>query len=119
VANIVEYLTNGIPNSNADKGLLWVGTSGNQLVLSLAIRGASTSFSGSPSPSATVDGITAAIEGSLDLGGFSAAVSGTSFVLPSGWSPTAPVDHSYHSFKLDASSGLTGKGFLRLSATQP
>ena len=58
-------------------------------------------------------------DSSLDLSGFASAVSGTTFVLPATWSPTPPAGHSYHSFKLDASSGLTGKGFMRLNATQP
>ncbi len=119
VANIVEFLTSGIPNNSSQKGLLWIGTNDNQLVMSLAVRGASTTFNGSPSPGTTVDGIVAAIQGSVDLSGFSSPVSGTSFVLPAGWSPTPPLGHSYHSFKLDASSGLPNKGFLRLNANQP
>jgi hypothetical protein len=116
VANGIEFLTNGNPNSPGDKGLIWVGTSGSQLVLSLAIRGSSTSFGGAPSPSATVDDITAKIQGSVELSVFTSSVSGISFVQPSGWSPTPPANHSYHSFKLDASTGLAGKGFLRLMA---
>jgi fibronectin-binding autotransporter adhesin len=119
VPNLVEFLTGGIPNDNGDKGLLWVGVSGNQLVLSLAVRGETTTFTGSPSPSASVDGTTASIQGSLDLGGFTSPVSGIPFVLPSGWSATAPSGLSYHSFRLDGSVGLPDKGFLRIHATQP
>ncbi len=119
VPNLVEFLTGGIPNDNGDKGLLWVGVSGNQLVVSLAIRGETTTFTGSPSPSASVDGATASIQGSLDLAGFTAPVSGIPFVLPPGWSAAAPSGHSYHSFRLDGSVGLPDKGFLRLNATQP
>jgi autotransporter-associated beta strand protein len=119
VPNLVEFLTGGIPNDNGDKGLLWVGVSGNQLVLSLAIRGETTTFTGSPSPSASVDGTTVSIQGSLDLAGFTSPVSGIPFVLPSGWSATAPSGLSYHSFRLDGSVGLPDKGFLRLNATQP
>jgi hypothetical protein len=63
-----------------------------------------------------VDDITAKIQGSVELSVFTSSVSGISFVQPSGWSPTPPANHSYHSFKLDASTGLAGKGFLRLMA---
>lgn len=115
--NALEFLVGGDPSSFADQGDVWIGTSGNQLVLSLAIRGESTSFTGTPSPATTVEGIECKVEGSLDLTGFTSPVSGITFVLPSGWSPTAPTGFSYHSFKLDASTGLPGKGFLRLAET--
>ena len=116
MANVVEYLTGGNPAVAADRGRLWVGTAGNKLVLSLAIRGEGTTFAGSPSPEATVDGATARIQGSSDLGAFTAPVSETSFVLPAGWPATAPAGFSYHTFQLDASAGLPNKGFLRVSA---
>lgn len=115
--NALEFLVGGDPSSFTDQGKVWVGTSGNQLVLSLAIRGESTLFAGSPSPAASVEGIECKIEGSLDLTGFTSAVSVTSFVLPATWTPTPPAGFSYHSFKLDASAGLTGKGFLRIAET--
>ena len=116
MANVIEYLTGGNPADAADRGRVWVGTAGNKLVLSLAIRGEGTTFAGSPSPAATVDGATARIQGSTDLGAFAAPVSETSFVLPAGWPATAPTGFSYHTFRLDASAGLPDKGFLRLSA---
>jgi autotransporter-associated beta strand protein len=115
VNNAIEFLIGGDPTSPSDRGMLWVGTSGNQLVLSLAIRGESTVFSGTPSPSTTVEGIECGVEGSLDLSDFTSDVSGTGLVIPSGWPLTPPAGFSYHSFKLDASTGLTGKGFMRLS----
>lgn len=114
VSNGLEFLTAGIPNNPADKGYLWIGTSGNRLVLSLAIRGDATTFAGSPGPAATVDGITATIEGSTTLAGFASPVSGIGFVQPAGWPASPPASHSYHSFTLDASTGLPDSGFLRL-----
>jgi fibronectin-binding autotransporter adhesin len=115
--NALEFLIGGDPSSFADQGKVWIGTSGNQLVLSIAIRGESTTFTGTPSPAATVEGIECKVEGSLDLTGFTSPVSGITFVLPATWSPTPPTGFSYHSFKLDASTGLPGKGFLRLAET--
>lgn len=114
--NALEFLTNGIPNDGSNRGLVWIGVDSNQLVLSIGIRGETTTFAGSPSPSATVEGVTATIQGSTTLGAFNSAVSGTTFVLPAGWSATAPAGFSYHSFRLDASSGLPDKGFLRVRA---
>lgn len=116
VANGIEYLTAGIPNRNSDKGWLWIGTNDNNLVLSLAIRGEATTFTGIPSPSAMVDGITASIEGSTALGAFGSPVFGISFVQPVAWPASPPAGFSYHSFRLEASSGLHGIGFLRLKA---
>jgi fibronectin-binding autotransporter adhesin len=113
--NAIEFLIGGDPTSFSDQGRLWVGTSGSQLVLSLAIRGESTDFSGTPSPSATVEGIECRIQGSLDLLDFTSPVSDTALVIPSGWPLTPPAGFSFHSFKLDASAGLTGKGFMRLA----
>ena len=115
--NALEFLVGGDPSSFADRGNVWIGTSGNQLVISLAIRGDGTVFTGSPSPAAIVEGIEFRIEGSLDLEGFTSTVSGTGFVLPANWAPTPPAGFSYHSFKLDASAGLPGKGFLRIAET--
>lgn len=114
VPNSLEFLTNGIPNNGSNRGLVWIGVNANQLVLSIGIRGETTTFAGSPSPATTVDGVTATIQGSMALENFTAAVSGVAFVLPSGWSGTAPAGFSYHSFRLDASSGLPDKGFLRV-----
>ncbi|MBN8460758.1 MAG: autotransporter-associated beta strand repeat-containing protein [Verrucomicrobia bacterium] len=116
MANVIEYLTGGNPADASDRGRVWVGTAGNKLVLSLAIRGEGTTFAGSPSPEATVDGATARIQGSTDLGAFTAPVSETSFVLPAGWPATAPTGFSYHTFQLDASAGLPNRGFLRVRA---
>jgi autotransporter-associated beta strand protein len=116
VANAIEFLTGGNPNSLTDKGLLWIGTADDKLVLSLAIRGEATVFAGTPSPAATVDGVIATVQGSTALSTFDSPVSGIPFVLPAAWSATPPTGFSYHSFQLDASTGLPDKGFLRLSA---
>ncbi|MCX6879085.1 MAG: autotransporter-associated beta strand repeat-containing protein [Verrucomicrobia bacterium] len=116
VSNLIEFLTGGNPASVSDHGRLWVGTNGQRLVLSLAIRGETTVFSGSPSPTATVDGVSATIQGSADLGGFASPVSATPFVLPPGWSAAAPAGYGYRSFQLDGAAGLTNKGFLRLQS---
>ena len=88
------------------------------MTLTLAVRNGSSSpvFTGSPSPSATVDGITYTIEGSLDLAFPGSAVSETA--APTGL-PVLPAGWEYRRFRLDASNGLPDKGFLRVKVVQP
>lgn len=88
-------------------------------MLILAVRDGAVFTAGS----ATVAGITYTVEGSLDLAFPSSVVSSTG---PSDTAPAATglpslagTAWEYHTFKLDASEGLAGKGFLRLKATQP
>jgi autotransporter-associated beta strand protein len=116
IPNAIEFLTGGIPNDRAHTGLLWVGVTGNQLVLSLAIRGESTTFSANPSPAATVDGITLTVEGSTTLTAFDSPVSAIPLYVPPTWPLTPPVGYAFYSFKLDASTGLPDRGFLRAVA---
>jgi hypothetical protein len=90
----------------------------DELVLTLAVR-SGASFGAGPSPSAVVDGVTYTVQGSLDLNSFSAPVDGPieSAVLPPSLSPVPPSGYQYVSFRLAGSEGLTGKGFLRATAT--
>ena len=79
-------------------------------------------FTGSPSPTASQDGISYTIEGSLTLGGFATAVN----VVPTPVTidgstplPAAGAGYEYRSFSLSGSNGLPGTGFLRAKVTQP
>jgi len=127
-SNLFEFALNGDPTSGASNGQLasllqdTSAPSGDELTLILAVRdGATFASSGNPaSQSATTDGMVYSIEGSLDLtnlpGSAVSHVSGPAATAPSaaampdltgsGW--------AYHTFKLDASDGLSGKGFLRV-----
>lgn len=116
VANVIEYLTGGLPDDPTSKGQLWIGVNDQQLIISLAVRGESTTFNASPSPSAVVGINAITIQGSTTLTTFDSPVSATPLFLPPGWPATAPVGFSYHSFKLNASSGLPDRGFLRVIA---
>jgi len=122
--NLSEFAFNGNPLSGADNGYYRSATEDTnadtlkELTLTIAVRNSSGTpvFAGSPSPSASVDGITYTIEGSLGLTFPGSAVSETTAptglpVLPSGW--------EYRRFRLDASNGLPDKGFLRAKVTQP
>ncbi len=122
--NLAEFAFNGNPLSGSDHGYLRSATEDTnadtfkELTLTLAVRNVSGApvFTGTPSPSASVDGITYTIEGSLGLIFPGSAVTETAAptglpALPSGW--------EYRRFRLDASSGLPDRGFLRARATQP
>ncbi|MEY3898461.1 MAG: hypothetical protein RLZZ214_3983 [Verrucomicrobiota bacterium] len=129
-SNLLEFALNGNPTDSASGGMIASliqnssGPGGEELTLVLAVReGAAFSSGANGVRSASVAGITYTVEGSLDSVFPAAVVSST------GPSATAPVGTGlpdltgtawrYHTFKLDASEGLTGRGFLRLKVTQP
>lgn len=124
-SNLIEFALNGNPNSASSNGQIASliqnssapGT--NELTLIIAVRDGAVFQNGS----ATVAGITYTVEGSADLAFPGAAVSSTG---PSDTAPAATglpslagTDWEYHTFKLDSSEGLAGRGFLRLKVTQP
>lgn len=128
--NNFEFAFNGDPLSGSDNGMMAglvqdaSAPAGNELTLVIAVRdGATFANAGSPVvQTATVDGVTYTIEGSLDL----VTIPGSDVSHSAGPSATAPLvtglpdltgkDWKYHTFKLDASEGLGDKGFLRAKA---
>jgi fibronectin-binding autotransporter adhesin len=122
VSNLAEFAFNGNPLSGADNGLMQsfitdssdVGTS-SELVFTVAVREGTPAFSGSPAASATHEGIVYSIEGSLDLLGFNSAVSVVD-PIATGMPDLSGSDYEYRSFRLDASDGLSTRGFIRAGA---
>lgn len=125
--NIGEFAFNGDPLSGADNGKVFVltedsnfdGDALKELILTVAVRTGTPAFTGS-SPSASHDGITYRIEGSLDLASFPTTVN----VVPTPIAPIPPLPaagagYEYRSFSLNGSNGLSGKGFLRAKVTSP
>lgn len=132
VNNLREFAFNGDPLDPSDNGLIAGLTQdastppGEELTIIIAARNGAT-FSGSGSPtvqSATVDGFTYTVEGTLDL----ATIPGSNVSYVDGPSGTAPpatglpdlsaAGWKYHTFKLDASEGLPDKGFLRAKVSE-
>jgi fibronectin-binding autotransporter adhesin len=127
--NLAEFAFNGDPLSGSDNGKVFVltedsdfdvETANKELLLTVAVRTGTTTFSGTPSPTATqaADGITYSIEGSLDLAGFLTTVN----VVPTPVTtdlPPAGAGYEYRTFSLEGSNGLPGKGFLRAKVTAP
>ena len=127
--NNYEFAFNGDPLDGSDNGLIAglvqdaSAPAGNELTLVVAVRdGVSFTGSGTPvvqSHLTPVDGVTYTIQGTLDL----ATIPGSDVAHVGGPSDTAPVATGlpdltgtaweYHTFKLVASEGLGGKGFLR------
>ncbi|MES2921082.1 MAG: autotransporter-associated beta strand repeat-containing protein [Verrucomicrobiota bacterium] len=116
--NLAEFALNGDPDNGADNGYQATATQDTdadtlkELTLTIAVRkaGGSPVFAGSPL-SATSDGVKYTIEGSLDLVFPTSAVSEAS---PATGPGGLPADYEYRRFRLDASEGLAGKGFLRV-----
>lgn len=120
--NLAEFALNGMPDDGTKNGYRAIAIEDTdadtqkELTLTIAVRksGGSPVFSGSPL-SATVDGVKYTIQGSLDLVFPGSAVSEAS---PATGPGGIPADYEYRRFRLDASEGLVGKGFLRV-VTEP
>jgi autotransporter-associated beta strand protein len=114
-SNIAEFALNGDPLDGSSIGYMDMRTGiipsiGLGLILTFATR-AGADFTGGST--ANKDGVAYTVEGSIDLNNFTSPVTEvTPAIVPAGWPATG--DYEYHSFRLNASTGLTGKGFLRL-----
>lgn len=129
-SNLLEFALHGNPSNSSDAGLITTliqnssAPAGNELTLVVAVRNGAVFVTGPNGVrTAAVDGITYTVEGSLNLAFPGALVSSTG---PAATAPPAAglpdltgSAWKYHTFKLDASEGLTGTGFLRLKVTQP
>lgn len=120
--NLTEFALNGNPLSGSDQGTLSSvhadsnSNSLKDLTLTIAVRtGATFAPGANGSQTASIDGITYTVQGTLDLTTFNQSVS---FVSKS--ASTDP-DYELQTFRLDASDSLSpaAKGFLRVLLTQP
>ena len=118
--NLSEFAFKGNPLSGSDSGIVRTFTadgsvdpdSNKELVLTIAIRKGGSAFFGTPLQLA-VAGVTYTVLGSTDLSNFTAPVTEVAPIATGLPDLTADPDYEYRSFSLDASNGLTGKGFLR------
>jgi hypothetical protein len=118
----MEFALGGIPNNGSSNAKIYPinadsddAGSEKELLLTIAVRSAIPAFAGSPSPAATLDGITCTIQGSLNLADFTAPCSVVAPVTTG--LPSAPSGYEYRTFSLDGSNGLADKGFLRVQVT--
>ncbi|WP_367873266.1 M60 family metallopeptidase [Luteolibacter sp. Populi] len=122
-SNAIEFALGGLPNSTADRAKVFARTedssdsgTARELVLTIAVLKDTPGFSGNPSPAASYGGYTVTVEGSIDLGGFSSAVSVVEPLVTN--LDDAPDGYEYRSFKLDVSDELAGRGFLRVEVKE-
>ena len=120
--NVLEFGLGGNPNGGRDQAKTYPltndGTATRKLLLTLAVRAGTPAFAGSPSPSATSEGVTYAILGGLGLTLWDSPVSVVTPPQTAGL-PAAPAGYEYRTFKLNAADGLPSKGFLRVRVTMP
>lgn len=117
-SNLLEFALHGDPADPSNNGFVKTAvedTNGDtlrELTLTIAVRNEEGTpvFTGSPSPSARVDGISYTIEGSQSLAAPFADTPVTETALPTGLL-TLPAGWEYRRFRLDSSGN---KGFLRL-----
>jgi hypothetical protein len=124
VLNFDEFAFGGNPLSGGS-GILsaaspidTTGDTQRELILTVAVR-ADAVFSNGPSPTGSAAGASYAIQGSVDLQQFIAVVEGPleTPVIPASLPAAPPEGYKYLSFRLGGSNGLSGKGFLRATAT--
>ena len=82
--------------------------------MTIAVRGNPT-FGAGPAPSATADGYTYTVKGSLNLGSFTSPVSVVTPVAPAAPNDTPPAGYVWRTFSLDGSNNLPAKGFLQVT----
>ncbi|MDB6079784.1 MAG: hypothetical protein JWO82_3531, partial [Akkermansiaceae bacterium] len=122
-SNAVEFALGGSPKNAADRPKTYsmIADSGDagatkELLLTIPVPANAPAFSAGATPSTSLGGFSISVEGSLDLANFDSPVSAVP-PLTSGL-PTAPDGYVYRTFRLDASDGLPGKGFMRVNVTQ-
>lgn len=116
LSNVAEFLMGGTAPDDSSDGNGTVGKIiDGHLTLSLLVP-SGASFTGSPSPAATVEGVNVGIGGSLDLSAFGEDVEETT-VNPG--LPGAPSGYDWHAFRLVDDIATQPIGFLRASFEQP
>lgn len=123
--NFREFAFGANPLSASSTGLVGVVTVDTtsdtlkELLITLAVRSGAT-FSGSPSPAASKDGVVYNIQGSAALTSFDQVVEGplASPVIPDSLPLSAPSGYEYRTFRLAGSNGLPSRGFLRAVASE-
>jgi len=127
VTNLTEYAFDGNPLNPADHGKVYLmiadsdfdGDTAKELLLTVAVRAGTPVFSAATSPTATSDGITYTIEGSLTLTGAPTKVNVVPSAVTAGLPDLTGSGYEYRTFSLDGSNGLPSKGFLRAKVSMP
>lgn len=121
-SNFGEFAFGGAPDSGTSAGPRRTAVDNiggtDYLTLTIATR-SGTTFTGSAPATATRDGVTYTVEGSVDLTGFSQPVTEMTPAITTGLPTlgTGPLtDYEYHTFRLTAPRTASATGFLRATA---
>ena len=123
--NLLEFALGGTPNNGALNAKVYsfnavsteFGSTNKVLVLTIAVRTATPTFSGSPAVAVhPTDGVKYTVQGGLDMTSWTGTIySCVDAILPAGVTPeSAGAGYEYRSFILQSSDGLPGKGFLQV-----
>lgn len=113
ITNLMEFAIGGNPLDGASSPTL-VGKMIDGFTVTIPVRVGTPDFAGSPSPSASTEGITYSVEGSAALDGFSLPVVSTVPVIDG--LPQAPTGYHYRSFRFGGVQPAKA-GFMRLRVT--
>jgi autotransporter-associated beta strand protein/T5SS/PEP-CTERM-associated repeat protein len=119
-SNAVEFALGGAPDQSGSRPRIHAIVADSdadtdtlpELLLTVAVRGDTPAFTGSPAPAATSEGFTCRIEGGQDLNALTGSVVPVAPVTIG--LPAAPTGYGYRSFSLTGSNGTPSKGFLRV-----
>jgi len=126
LTNQVEFALGGTPNNGGDNAKIYSivadsdfdGDSLKELLLTIAVRTGTGTFTGATSKSAPSDDPTYGytVQGSINLTTFGETVN----VVPTAVPPagvTLPTGYTWKTFSLNGSNGASGKGFMRVLVT--
>ena len=122
--NLTEFAFGGDPTRPASQGRRIVqlldtrddALDARDLTLTVEVRAGAILSADGPDLVATIDGVAYRFEGSSDLATFASPVSE---VVPHRGPATPTPGYTFKTLRLDASTGLPAKGFLRATATAP
>jgi len=118
--NSFEFAFGGNPANPTDNGYVATEVAEvedeDYVTLTVLVRSGATFTADGSKRVASQDGVDYVVEGSLELMDFDSAVSEITPAIAPG---PAPSGYVYKTFRLDASAGLPGKGFLRAGSTMP
>ena len=116
--NLLEFGFGGTPLASSDRGIFEVlaadtaldADTDRELTLTIEVRNGAVFTPSGGVLVATIDGITYRIEGGLDLATLVSPVSEVTPAFPAG---TPSPGYTLRTFRVDATNGLPGRGFIR------
>ena len=119
-ANLLEFALGGNPTLGGSRPvsqpMLRKEGSTTTPLMTILVRTGTPAFSGTPSPSASVEGITYTVLGGATPSETSGAILVVNPAVTTGL-PTPPTGYEYRTFRLDPAQGAVLRGFMRVRVT--